>query len=102
MEIVKLIETVGFPIVAVLGMAYFFKEMIVKFFDNVMTGMKEDKEALKEELKFNRNVANELLNTNKLLAQDLTKSVVEVKNDIEDINHKLDDVLKKDSIRKRY
>lgn len=88
-EIVGLIESVGFPMVVAVGLGFFAKDFILKVIADLQADNKEDKKMLEEELKFNRGVATELLETNKLLAKDLTEK-------LEGVNDKLDILIKKD------
>ena len=85
-EITSLIEALGFPIFVCIGGGYVLVQMISKIFNRLVEDARKDKEMLKSELQYNRKVGAELLETNKLLAQDLTGKV-------EDLSDKIDDFI---------
>ena len=89
-EIISLIEALGFPIFVCVGGGYVLVQMISKIFNRLVEDAREDKELLKEELGYNRRVGAELLETNKLLAQDLT-------NKVDDLSDKIDTFINKHS-----
>lgn len=82
-EVVTLIETVGFPIVICLCGGYIVVKMVSDIFNKLIEDARNDKELLKSELEYNRKVGTELLDTNKLLAQDLTGKVDNLSNKID-------------------
>lgn len=83
-DILSLIESLGFPIFICLAGGYVLVQMVSKMFNTLIEDAKSDKEMLKEELVYNRDVSNKLLETNKLLAQDLTGKVDNLSNKIDD------------------
>ena len=87
-EIVSLIESVGFPMVVAVGLGFFIKDFIIKVISDIQQDAKEDRRLMEDELKFNRHVSGELLETNKLLAKDLTEK-------LEGVNDKLDILINK-------
>ena len=86
MEIISLVEKLGFPTAICLGGGYVLIQMVSKMFNRLVEDAKDDKELLKEELNYNRKIGSELLETNKLLAQDLSGKV-------EDLTEKIDDFI---------
>lgn len=83
-EIKSFIESVGLPISICIACGYGFVQMTSKMFSKLLEDAKEDKKMLKDELEYNRRVGTELLDTNKLLAQDLTGKVDNLSNKIDD------------------
>lgn len=83
-ETISMIEAVGFPVMVCVGGGYILVQMISKMFNTLMEDAKEDKQILKNELEYNRKVGTELLETNKLLAQDLTGKVDNLSVKIDD------------------
>lgn len=95
-EIVTIIERVGFPIVLVLIIIFLFKDTVANFLKNIIEEQKKDKEALLEELKFNREVASNLLDTNKLLCKDVVEKINDIEGNVSDIASKIDNLIKKE------
>lgn len=87
-EIIAIIERVGFPVFVCMGGGYILIQMIGNMFNRIIEDSKEDKELLKSELEYNRKIGCELLETNKLLAQDLS-------NKVENLTDKIDSFIEK-------
>lgn len=70
-----LITTIGFPIVACLGLGLYI------YWNEKKSTEREDKreEKLYEEIRYNREVNKELLETNKLLAKDIKSELTDIK-----------------------
>lgn len=83
-NIATLIRDLGFPIVVCIGGGYALIQVVIHMFNKIIEDAKEDKNILKQELEFNRQVSTELLATNKLLAQDLTGKVDNLTEEIHD------------------
>lgn len=92
-EIVTLIERVGFPIVLVLIVIFLFKDTVSNYFKTILEEQKKDKQALLEELKFNREVSAKLLSTNELLCKDVVNKMNVLEGNVEDIASKLDNLI---------
>lgn len=82
--ILILIRDLGFPVAVCLIGGYALIQVVTHMFNRIIEDAKEDKEILKKELEFNRKVSTELLETNKLLAQDLSCRVEYLANEIHD------------------
>lgn len=66
-KIIELIGTVGFSVIACIGLAYY----ITKLIKAIMEDSTKDKERLYEEIRFNRETNQALLESNKMLIQDI-------------------------------
>ncbi|CAM2827892.1 hypothetical protein HAHI6034_04940 [Hathewaya histolytica] len=85
-EITDIISTVGFPIACTLGLGWFVYILFGKMMESnredkekMYEVNKEDKERLYKEISYNREVNQELLETNRILATDIKKDVEDIK-----------------------
>lgn len=77
-DISNLITSLGFPIVACLGLGIYINKRDAAFReDNI-----KDKDRLYSEIAFNREVNKELLETNKLLANDIKENLEYIKTNM--------------------
>lgn len=78
------IANVGFPVSCVLALGWYIQKR-----DKQQTEeRKEERQILLDEIQFNRQVNNELLNTNKILASDIKLELQDIKNEIKHISDK--------------
>ena len=78
------IANVGFPVSCVLALGWYIQKR-----DKQQTEeRKEERQILLDEIEFNRQVNNELLNTNKILASDIKIELQDIKNEIKHISDK--------------
>lgn len=78
------IANVGFPASCVLALGWYIQKR-----DKQQTEeRKEERQILLDEIEFNRQVNNELLNTNKILASDIKIELQDIKNEIKHISDK--------------
>ena len=77
-EISNLVATLGFPIVACVGLGLYIssRDKAIRE-DNIA-----DKDRLYAEITHNREVTKELLETNKLLAKDIKSDVEDIKTEL--------------------
>lgn len=75
MEIIEVISSVGFPIGACLALGIY----ITKKDEATRQDHAKDKEMLMEEIRYNRSVNSTLLETNKMLANDLKSDLRDIK-----------------------
>lgn len=94
-EIVALIERVGFPIVLILIIIFLFKDSIGKYFTTMLEEQRKDKEALKDELKFNREVSTELLRSNETLLRTNETLAKDVVSKVDNLSSKIDTFINK-------
>ena len=79
--IAEAIATFGFPSVCCLGLAMYIK----KRDDQQNADRKAEREALLDEIKYNREVNTELLATNRILAGDIKEELKDIKNEIQQL-----------------
>ena len=80
-EVVEVINNIGFPIAMCIGLGYYISTR-----DKAMREDNEkDKERLYEEIKFNRETSQTLLECNKLLAQDIKLDLEKISKNLEDV-----------------
>ena len=75
------IATFGFPSVCCLGLAMYIK----KRDDQQNADRKAEREALLDEIKYNREVNTELLATNRILAGDIKEELKDIKSEIQQL-----------------
>lgn len=78
-KIIELISTVGFSVIGCIGLAYY----VTKLIKAIMEDSAKDKEKLYEEIKFNRETNQALLESNKLLIQDVNIKLEKIEKSLE-------------------
>lgn len=78
----ELIGSVGFPIASVGVLAWYIKYTN----DQTHNERKEERDALLNEVKYNREVNTELLATNRILAADIKIELTDIKNELKNLN----------------
>ena len=99
MNVVELIQTVGFPVVAVLGCAFFIYKIVVRYMDeskeresHLMEQSNKQTEALREvaaTIERGNNLNEKLSETNRILVDKIDSSLVGINNNIDKILDKL-------------
>lgn len=78
-DISNLIATLGFPIVACIGLGLYINSRDKAFREDNIA----DKDRLYSEIAHNREVNKELLESNKLLAKDIKSDITDIKEEIQ-------------------
>lgn len=78
-KIIELISTVGFSVIACIGLAYY----VTKLIKAIMEDSAKDKERLYEEIRFNRETNQALLESNKMLIQDINIKLEKIERSLE-------------------
>lgn len=78
-KMIEMISTVGFSVIACIGLAYY----ITKLIKAIMEDSAKDKERLYEEIRFNRETNQALLESNKMLIQDINIKLEKIEKSLE-------------------
>lgn len=79
--ITQAITTLGFPIACCGALGFYIKKRDEQYAQD----RKNEREALLDEIKFNREVNSELLATNRILAGDIKNELSDIKEEIQKI-----------------
>lgn len=80
-----MISNLGFPIVIAVLLMMYVKEFTNNLLEQIRCDNNSDRDLLLRTIEYNRKVNQELLDTNKLLAQDLSNKIDKIDNKIDNL-----------------
>lgn len=80
-----MISNLGFPIVIAVLLMMYVKEFTNNLLEQIRCDNSSDRDLLLRTIEYNRKVNQELLDTNKLLAQDLSSKIDKIDNKIDNL-----------------
>ena len=80
-----MISNLGFPIVIAVLLMMYVKEFTNNLLEQIRCDNNSDRDLLLRTIEYNRKVNQELLDTNKLLAQDLSSKIDKIDNKIDNL-----------------
>lgn len=80
-----MISNLGFPIVIAVLLMMYVKEFTNELLEQIKSDNNSDRDLLLKTIEYNRKVNQELLDTNKLLAQDLSSKIDKIDNKIDNL-----------------
>lgn len=81
----QLITNLGFPITMAILLAVYLRELMNTIIEQIKSDNNSDRDLLLRTIEYNRKVNQELLDTNKLLAQDLSSKIDKIDNKIDNL-----------------
>lgn len=84
-DIEQMISNLGFPIVIAVLLMMYVKEFTNELLEQIKSDNNSDRDLLLRTIEYNRKVNQELLDTNKLLAQDLSSKIDKIDNKIDNL-----------------